>query len=338
MTIITGENVIAILMASVAISAILIWQLQGLLKRYALAHPNARSSHRDPTPQGGGIAVVVATLVVVSGALLVGGRPLIHMIPLFAATILIALVGAWDDIAVVSVAPRLVLQIIAAGLVIATLPADLRVFSFLPLEFERVLLLIAGLWFINLVNFMDGIDWMTVAEILPVSAGLALLGMVGALPQSGKVVALALVGAILGFAPFNRPVARVFLGDVGSLPIGLLVAWLLLLLAANGYLAAAILLPLYYIVDATVTLLRRLLHGQKPWQAHRDHFYQQAVDRGLSVMAIVSRVFAVNLVLIALALTTVLRPTLATDLVSLAVGCGVIAWLGLYLERGCKAA
>jgi UDP-N-acetylmuramyl pentapeptide phosphotransferase/UDP-N-acetylglucosamine-1-phosphate transferase len=85
------------------------------------------------------------------------------------------------------------------------------------------------------VNFMDGIDWMTVAEVLPVTAGLAILGVLGALPPYGIIAALALFGATLGFAPFNRPVARLFLGDVGSLPLGLLIGWLLLLLAARGH-------------------------------------------------------------------------------------------------------
>ena len=96
----------------------------------------------------------------------------------------------------------------------------------------------------------------------------------------GVVVALALCGALIGFAPFNRPVARIFLGDVGSLPIGLLFAWLLVLLAGSGHLAAAVILPLYYLADATLTLLRRMKDREPFWQAHRTHFYQLATDRG----------------------------------------------------------
>ena len=77
--------------------------------------------------------------------------------------------------------------------------------------------------------------------------------------------------------------ARLFLGDVGSLPLGLLIGWLLLLLAARGHLAAALLLPLYYLVDATITLFRRLMRGERVWLAHRTHFYQRATDNGFSV-------------------------------------------------------
>ena len=94
------------------------------------------------------------------------------------------------------------------------------------------------------------------------------------------MVALTLCGATIGFAPFNRPIARLFLGDVGSLPIGLLLGWLLILFAGTGHIAAALLLPLYYVADTTITLIRRLIMGRKITQAHRDHFYQLAVRRG----------------------------------------------------------
>jgi UDP-N-acetylmuramyl pentapeptide phosphotransferase/UDP-N-acetylglucosamine-1-phosphate transferase len=152
---------------------------------------------------------------------------------------------------------------------------------------------------------MDGIDWMTVAEVVPVAAGLALLGLLGAVPTHAAVVALALLGAILGFAPFNRPAARIFLGDVGSLPIGLLLGWSLVLLAGRGHIAAAFLLPLYYLADATITLLRRFVKGEEVWKAHRTHFYQRAMDNGYSVLDIVGRVFAVNIGLVALAIITI---------------------------------
>jgi UDP-N-acetylmuramyl pentapeptide phosphotransferase/UDP-N-acetylglucosamine-1-phosphate transferase len=204
--------------------------------------------------------------------------------------------------------PRLLLQIVAVTTVIATLPDQARILPLLPFWVERALLLIAGVWFVNLVNFMDGIDWMTVAEVVPITVYLVVIGLHGGLPDYATVVALALCGAMLGFAPFNQPVARLFLGDVGSLPIGLLLGWLLLLLAAQGHVAAAILLPLYYLGDATLTLLRRLRAGEKVWQAHRSHFYQRALGR-FTVREIVGLVFVVNLMLASLATATVLVPS-----------------------------
>jgi len=221
------------------------------------------------------------------------------------------------------------------AIVIAALPSDLSIVPWLPWWIERVLLLVAILWFVNLVNFMDGLDWMTVAEVVPVTAGLALLGALGALPDYAVTVALALCGAIVGFAPFNRPVAKLFLGDVGSLPIGLLLGWLLLVLAGNGYLAAAVLLPLYYLTDATLTLIRRLLRGEKPWQAHRGHFYQHAVDSGLPVATVVARVFALNVVLVALAAMTAIASP-AIDIALLVIGLGLVTWLLISFGRGSR--
>ncbi len=323
--------------AAAVISAGLIVLLRPLLVRYALARPNARSSHKVPTPQGGGVAVIVSVLLVVAvtcALLGVKTLPLTEIAAVFFATILIALVGATDDIRTIEVAPRLALQAVAVAAVIAAIPADATVIPFLPWWIERLLLLVAGVWFLNLVNFMDGIDWMTVAEILPVSAGLAILGYLGALPSYGIVAALALFGATLGFAPFNRPVARLFLGDVGSLPLGLLIGWLLLLMAARGHLAAAFLLPLYYLADATVTLIRRLLHGERVWQAHRTHFYQRATDKGLSVHAIVTGVFLVNICLVALAFVTIVAQERSIKITALAGGVILVAAFLAWLNRG----
>src|SRR5260370_7281407 len=141
----------------------------------------------------------------------------------------------------------------------------------------------ALVWFVNLVNFMDGIDWMTVAEFVRLTARVVLRGQLATVPPPSTILALALLGAMLGFAPFNKPVAKLFLGDVGSLPVGLLLGWLLLQLARGGQPAAALLLPLYYLADATVTLIRRATAGEPFWQAHRSHFYQRAGHLSLNV-------------------------------------------------------
>jgi len=168
---------------------------------------------------------------------------------------------------------------------------------------------------------------MTVAEVVPITTGLVVLGLLGALPVYGTIAALALLGAVIGFAPFNRPVARLFLGDVGSLAIGLLVGWLLVLLAGRGHIAAALLLPLYYLADATITLMQRLINGQKVWQAHRTHFYQRATDNGLTVVDVVSRVFAVNLILAGLSVVVALLDTPAASAIALVIGSLIVAWL-----------
>jgi UDP-N-acetylmuramyl pentapeptide phosphotransferase/UDP-N-acetylglucosamine-1-phosphate transferase len=328
-----------VLAIAAALSAGLIVVLLPALRRHALARPDARSSHVEPTPQGGGTAVVVATAIVTLAAVTLTA-PLGERVQLawvIGAAALIAAVGAVDDVRTMPVLPRLLLQALAVAIVIAALPADLRIVPPLPWLFERALLGVAALWFVNLVNFMDGIDWMTVAEVVPVTGGLVAVGWLGALPSAGIIMALALLGAVLGFAPFNRPVARLFLGDVGSLPVGLLLAWLLMLLALDGHIAAALLLPLYYLADASLTLTRRLLAGERVWQAHRTHFYQRATDGGFTVIEIVGRVFAVNVVLAALAFVTVAVPAWGIGAAALAGGVAAAAWLLRAFARGKKS-
>ncbi|HEY3223235.1 MAG TPA: glycosyl transferase, partial [Pseudolabrys sp.] len=223
-----------VLLAAGVISFVLSLWLKPVLNRFAVAKPNVRSSHKTPTPQGGGIAVIAATIVVFA-TIAIFSPTLINeswrLAVVFVSIIGLAVIGITDDIRPIAALPRLLLQAIAVVAVVASLPDDLRVLVVLPWWLERALLFVAMLWFVNLVNFMDGIDWMTVAEVVPLSAGLSLFGLMGALPEHATLVALAICGAMVGFAPFNRPVARLFLGDGGSLPIGLLLGWLLILLA-----------------------------------------------------------------------------------------------------------
>ena len=324
---------------SAVLCAGLILLLYPALRRYALAKPNARSSHHQPTPQGGGIAVIAATIAAAClGLFGFGTAPAPLSATVLAAVVLMAAIGAVDDIRSLDVAPRLALQAVAVAAVIWSLPADLRALPVTPFWLDRLVLFVAGLWFVNLVNFMDGIDWMTVAEVVPIAAALVGLGYLGALPPACVVVAAALGGAMIGFAFFNRPVATLFLGDVGSLPIGLLLGWLLVLLAGSGYLAAALLLPLYYLADATLTIIRRLFRGEPIWRAHRTHYYQLATERGFSVSEVVALVFLVNLGLGALAAATVIVPGRLSAIAALIAGALIVTGLLAVLAKGRKQA
>ena len=327
---------IALFLAGMAVSYGLLVLLRPLLARHALAKPNVRSSHATPTPQGAGIAVVAATLIVAGAAtwFLPGAVEPLRLAMIFAAATGLAIIGFIDDMRPLEAIPRLVLQAVAVAVVIYAIPVETRIVSAIPWWLERTIVLVGGVWLINAVNFMDGIDWMTVVEIVPVTAALALLGLLGVLPADATMVALALCGAMIGFAPLNRPVAKLFLGDVGSLPIGLLLTWLLVLLAGQGNSTAALLLPLYYLADATLTLLRRLAKGEPVTQAHRSHFYQRALDGGISVHRIVARVFATNTALAALAALSVLSNSLSVAIATLAAGGVIVGSLLWTFSRG----
>lgn len=318
-------------LAAAAVSAGLCVLLRPLLVRYALARPNARSSHKIPTPQGGGIAVLAGAFVALGLALLLGLVPAparADLLLVTAAAVLLAIVGAWDDMAPLPASLRLALQAVCVGIVLFLAVPELRLFpELMPAALERALALLAGVWFVNLVNFMDGIDWITVAGIVPLTAALALAGAAGALDPATGLLAAALCGGLIGFSPFNRPVARLFLGDVGSLPIGLITAYLLYRLAETGSLAAALILPLYHLADATITLLRRLARGEKVWQAHRSHFYQQATTNGFSVISVVGQIALLNLALAVLAAISLRFPGLPVQIACLTLAAVLTALL-----------
>src|SRR5262249_23751247 len=157
-----------------------------------------RSSHKLPTPQGGGIAVVGATVLISGGVLFtsrIAGASILPLVVILAAVLLIAAIGALADKRPVAAAPRLVLQSFALAAMLMALPPELRLLPVLPWWSERILLLIGTLWFVNLVNFMDGLDWMTVVEVVPITAALAAIGLLGYLPWQNTVISLALCGA-----------------------------------------------------------------------------------------------------------------------------------------------
>jgi UDP-N-acetylmuramyl pentapeptide phosphotransferase/UDP-N-acetylglucosamine-1-phosphate transferase len=291
----------------------LICLLLPLLRRIMAAAPNERSSHRKTTPQGGGVAVVAATLTVVGAGVATAGdagESLPALAAVAMATILLAVLGAVDDMRPLAVLPRLLVQAISVMIVAVPLAVERNLSGgAVPITVETAIVVLAGLWFINLTNFMDGIDWLTVAAMTPITAALACFGLAGFVDFTTMIVAAALFGALVGFAPFNRPVAKLFLGDVGALPIGLLVGWMLYSLAVSGGLPAALVLPLYSVTDASVTVILRTARGQRPWQAHRSHFYQRATANGLSVRQVSAHVFLLNCALAGLAGAMLVWPT-----------------------------
>ncbi|MBN9040800.1 MAG: glycosyl transferase [Rhizobiales bacterium 62-47] len=302
--------------------------IRPVLIRYLLAKPNARSSHSIPTPQGGGFAVVGATLI--AGGLasaIIMPQTWTSLAIVFAAVVFIAAVGALDDFRSLPVAARLLCQALAIGAVLLVAPSSMRISPEIPVWIERGLLLLAGIWFVNLVNFMDGLDLMTASEAVPITGALVLFGLTGVLPPATTLLAAALCGAMLGFAPFNRPIAKIFLGDVGSLPIGLLLGWMLLDLAYQHQLAAALILPLYYLADATTTLIRRAMNREPVWQAHRSHFYQRATDNGFSVTRVVTNVFCTNIVLAGLAGVSAYFRSGLVDIIALVAATALVTTL-----------
>jgi UDP-N-acetylmuramyl pentapeptide phosphotransferase/UDP-N-acetylglucosamine-1-phosphate transferase len=317
----------ALLLATVAGG--LSWVMVGIYARAMsasnrLESPNERSMHTVPVPVGAGVGIVATALLLWplwQGSM---SPPQAVLLASFAG------LGAmsWvDDRRGLPVVMRLAGQAMAVGACLALVAPQVQLLPALPIALERILLGLAWLWFINLFNFMDGIDGLAGSETIAVALGYLLLAYLGM--ESGALWDLAVIiaASTAGYLFWNWPPAKVFMGDAGSVPLGFLLGWLMLDLAFAGYWAAAVILPLYFVADATFTICNRSLQRKRPWQAHREHFYQRAVLGGTTALGVVGRVSAANAALVVLALLSARYPSAA-----LAAAAGVVAALLLHLR------
>jgi UDP-N-acetylmuramyl pentapeptide phosphotransferase/UDP-N-acetylglucosamine-1-phosphate transferase len=284
----------------------------GMVRRIVsvLDMPNERSSHDAPTPQSGGLAVVPVILAawLITPFWTETALDQTMIWPIAGAAVL-AILSWIDDMRGLAPALRLVVHLAVAALVVVfALPSGLVFQGLLPEWLDRLAALILWVYFTNAFNFMDGIDGISGIEALGIGLGIAFVSVISGSGGGIAVQAAAIAGAGAGFLWWNWHPARIFLGDVGSVPLGFVAGWLLLILAINGEWAAAIILPMYYLADSGITLARRTLRREKIWQAHREHFYQLAIIQGRS-HAEVSRIIGFcNLGLIAFALVSLISP------------------------------
>lgn len=252
---------------------------------YVLDHPNRRSLHDQPMPRGGGIAILAAILI--SGTIAAGVYGVsIDIAWLGAAALLIAGISFLDDRLTIGLGYRIVIHFAAAGLLVWSgfglgsidLPGTTWILS-QPVTVVLSLLFIA--WMVNLYNFMDGMDGFAGGMAVIGFSTFAVLGWLADV-QLFMVFNLVVAAAAGGFLFFNFPPARIFMGDTGSSLLGFLAAAFMLWADRDGIfpLWIGILVFSPFIVDATVTLFRRMLRGEKVWQAHKIHYYQRLVQLG----------------------------------------------------------
>ena len=317
------------LVLSLSLSLVLVRAAIGYAhRRGMLDQPGKRRSHLRATPRGGGVGVVLAVAVCVTGASLMGVPipwSLAIMIGLVGALLLVAGVGWWDDHHPLPVLPRLAVQLVAVICLVWPLVANGLSAWWLPL------LLPAGMWCINLHNFMDGIDGLLAQQGVFVGVGLAAL----AWSLNQPVIAYAAASeaaATAGFWIFNRPPARIFMGDVGSGSVGLLLFGFSVLLwqtDARAIWPVMILLS-PFAVDASLTLLARILRGRRWHSAHREHLYQWLVRRGMSHGLVDAGYMGWNLVVVApAAWLAASHSDLALAITIVLYLATAIVWLGL---------
>ncbi|QJD29447.1 MraY family glycosyltransferase [Methylococcus geothermalis] len=279
--------------------------LTGVVRRYAqrrlLDIPNARSSHRLPTPRGGGLAIVVAFLAGDVYWRCVVGEPVAGF-AILAGGVLVAAVGFWDDHGHLPARWRLLAHLAAAALAVMTMPGDMPLrlgfVSFGSGGFADFVGVLVIAWMLNLFNFMDGIDGLAGLEVVCVAAGASFLLLLslplGIFPPLAPGL---LAVAALGFLIWNWPPAKIFMGDVGSGFVGYLLGCEAIATAKAGTLSLTVWLILagVFVVDASFTLARRMAGGERWYQAHRSHAYQHAARLLGGHAPVDHRVLALNL-------------------------------------------
>lgn len=314
------------------------WLLLGLIscslcmpivRRYALSHglcdqPGERRLHKTPIARGGGASIVLIILL----ALVWMNGLIIQQWLVLTAFIVTAVTGWVDDHRPMQPLPKFVLLCAGAILAIVSLMPELN--QWLALN-TLWLLIIASmlafvlLWLINLYNFMDGSHGLATIQVL--LACLAILCFTDHDNAAIDQFVWLVVGALLAFIPWNFPRPVIFLGDVGSLSLGLLVGWLLLTYVMAGALSpwVAILIPAVFLVDATATLLLRMWQGEKWFQPHTKHAYQRLVHQGRSHTQVCIGYATCNLLLVYPAIVLLKKqPSWACAIV-------IICYLGLLL-------
>lgn len=286
--------------------------------------PNARSSHSIPTPRGGGwlaLGIPLIALVLFLITLPFAAAIKISLGTLAASLCVLMIVSGFDDKWSLTPCVRLLVHFVASVAIVMTLPDSVRVFPDMPLLFEQIVLVLGCVWMINLTNFVDGINGITAVNGLSLALGLAIAACLMPVYPSLNVLLLSaalIAGGLGGFLYWNAPNARIFMGDVGSVPLGLWQAYALIFFASIFGVIPALLLCLYPLTDATFTLFKRALQRQKIWEAHRSHFYQQAVQNGRTHIRTSKLIFGFNLFCLFLMTVSVLYPVLEYACVGIA--------------------
>jgi len=280
-----------------------------------------RPNYQKPPPAGGGIAVVMGLII----CLLVADINYAIIL----ATFMLAAVSLLDDLIRVPLFIRVLVQTLAVLIALSVMNTPVFAGMLSP-WMDKAVTAILWVWFINLFNLMDGIDGISATEMIGIGMGLCLITvMTDTFPNALSTYSLIIVAAGSGFLWWNWHPAKILLGEAGSIPIGFLLGYLLILAATSGYPYAAAILPAFHVADATITVLRRLYNGKKLFAAHTDHYYQKAVRSGRRHDSVARYVFGINFLLIFQATFSVIDPALAIFYVALAYA-SVFMMLGYF--------
>ena len=268
-----------------------------------LDQPTSRSNHKVAIPLGGGLVII--PLIIFNTFLFNYDWAIVNIIIIF----LLFLVSLIDDLQNIKASVRLGMHLFCVTIYIYfNLINEIDSYLYLSKSYEKfifcIFLILALSWFINAFNFMDGIDGITSIQVIFLTTSIIFLNYI--LGFNNSILHYALVGASIGFLIFNWSPASIFLGDSGSIPLGFFMTHFLLDFALKGFWVASLILPMYYILDTTITLIIRILNKEEFWKAHSQHFYQRFVRSGKTHSQVCIYVIILSLGLFLFALSSVI--------------------------------
>ncbi len=283
--------------------------------------PGDRRAHKKITPRGGGLSVVAVLIIGFIAFEYLSTNVFIEsqkIIPIFS---LIAAISFLDDLKTIRVFFRLITHLICAGLSIYLfLYPRLLFHGLFPMGIDFILATICLVGFLNIYNFLDGIDGITAAESIHLSITLLILCYLrfNTIINVNFIIAIATItlACSIGFLIFNWHPAMIFLGDVGSISLGFLIGLCLLLISASTielFIASGI-ASLYYIADGSLTIFIRLINKERIWQPHLKHFFQKAIKKGMTQKQVVHRIIICNSLLMVFSISSLVYPVISSIL------------------------
>lgn len=282
--------------------------------------PTDRSNHKIPTPKCAGLLII--PIIVISTIIFLFLKEKIHYewISILFLCFFLGIVSFIDDLKNLTVKSRLLSQIFIVSLSLLIYSESISSYLVsLPVVYEKYLplittllfffFLISWMWIINLYNFMDGIDGLTALQVCTVAICVNFLSIFGYLNEEYQIFSLILFSVYLAFYKFNKFPAKIFMGDVGSIPSGYLIGFIMIsCFLTNGVLLPLIIVNMYYILDSTSTLLIRIVQKKNILKAHSDHFYQKMIRKGYQHSFVIKYIFGLNTILLILSFLSITFP------------------------------
>lgn len=297
-----------------------------LINKNILDQPSARRAHSLPTPRGGGIAIVLAFCISYIIYSYINNDDIICTIQLLLPLLIIASISLFDDLYEVSIIIRLFIHICTATYVLHSFLAPTTLFhNEIPYALDMILAILGLVGFLNIYNFLDGIDGITASQAIHLSIVLLILCYLRyeQIHQVNLIIIIAtlVLASSLGFMKYNWHPAKIFLGDVGSITLGFLLGLCLIIVASGSFrlFLAINIASLYYSSDGLLTIMIRLMNGEKIWLPHLKHFFQKAARNGMSHDIITKKIIICNICLMTLSISSLYYPIISSILAILTV-------------------